>query len=68
MGNCANKPLTTEGDAPAEAPEQKVAVEEREIEVDQNKVPSLAQMLEVIHFIITVLFYFIFFIGGNHGF
>ena len=37
MGNCANKPLTTEGEAPA--PEQKNVDETtREIQIDQNKV------------------------------
>lgn len=57
MGNCGLKPLTTEAEE-VPAPEQKTTVEEREIEVDQNKVIdavhhqskaplSLAEMLEV---------------------
>ncbi|XP_021713946.1 uncharacterized protein LOC110682043 isoform X2 [Chenopodium quinoa] len=41
MGNCANKPLTTEGEAPVEVPETKetttTTVEDRDIQVDQNK-------------------------------
>ncbi|XP_021713945.1 uncharacterized protein LOC110682043 isoform X1 [Chenopodium quinoa] len=49
MGNCANKPLTTEGEAPVEVPETKetttTTVEDRDIQVDQNKVSSLAQIM-----------------------